>query len=118
MTLTKLWAMSQTTEQEAVLMVAIKAMERLQVSCDVTIYTESLYLTGAIEQGWTERWRENGWKTARGKPVAAMCLWEELIILLKKHQVAFETGTEHQYKQWLGTELKKLKAEQKTEGRK
>ncbi len=78
-----------TTNNRMELMGAISALELLKESCDVTLTSDSKYLTDAINKGWLENWKRNGWKKADKKPVLNIELWERLDTLLAKHTVRF-----------------------------
>ena len=62
-----------TTNNRMELMGAISALELLKEPCDVTLTSDSKYLTEAINKGWLENWKKNGWKKAcsQSRAVAA-----------------------------------------------
>jgi len=78
-----------TTNNRMELMGAISALELLKEPCDVTLTSDSKYLTDAINKGWLENWKKNGWKKADKKPVLNPELWQRLDALLQKHTVRF-----------------------------
>ena len=78
-----------TTNNRMELMGAISALEILKETCDVTLTSDSKYLTDAINKGWLESWKKNGWKKADKKPVLNVELWERLDALLHRHTVRF-----------------------------
>ena len=78
-----------TTNNRMELMGAISALELLKEPCDVTLTSDSKYLTEAINKGWLENWKKNGWKKADKKPVLNPELWQRLDVLLQKHTVRF-----------------------------
>lgn len=55
----------------------------------VTLYTDSAYIVNCFKDGWYYNWESNGWKNAKGQPVANKELWEELIHLVKFYNVEF-----------------------------
>ena len=67
----------------------IQALNALKEPCEVTLYSDSSYVVNAITENWLIGWQSNGFKTAGNKPVKNQELWEELLVLLKKHQVNF-----------------------------
>ena len=79
----------KTTNNRMELMAAIEAMKLLKEPCNVELYSDSKYLTDAINKGWLESWVKNGWKKADKKKVLNIDLWEELIELRKMHTVNF-----------------------------
>ena len=58
-----------TTNNRMELMGAISALELLKEPCDVTLTSDSKYLTEAINKGWLENWKKNGWIGSDKKPV-------------------------------------------------
>ena len=80
---------SMTTNNRMELMAAIAALEALREPCDVTLTSDSKYLTDAINKGWLKSWKRNGWKKADKKPVLNVELWERLDALLMTHTVCF-----------------------------
>ena len=78
-----------TTNNRMELMGAISALELLKEPCDVTLTSDSKYLTEAINKGWLENWKKNGWKKADKKPVLNPELWQRLDALLQKHTGRF-----------------------------
>ena len=79
-----------TTNNRMELTAAIKALEALREPCDVKLFTDSKYLCDAVTLGWADGWRKRGWKKGDGKPALNADLWEELLELLKKHNVTLE----------------------------
>ena len=67
---------------------AIKALDALKEPCKVTLTTDSRYLCDSVEKGWVYSWKKNGWKKADKKPALNIDLWEELLVLLEKHEVS------------------------------
>lgn len=78
-----------TTNNRMELVAAIMALKALKRPCRVTLHTDSQYIRNAVEKGWLDSWRSNGWRTAGKKPVKNQDLWQELIPLLDKHDVRF-----------------------------
>ena len=79
----------ETTNNRMELMGAISALELLKEPCEVTLTSDSKYLTEAINKGWLVNWKKNGWKKADKKPVLNQELWERLDVQLQKHTVHF-----------------------------
>ena len=78
-----------TTNNRMELMGAIAAMEALREPCDITLTSDSKYLTDAINKGWLTSWKKNGWVKADKKPVLNVELWQRLDGLLRTHTVRF-----------------------------
>ena len=54
-----------TTNNKMELTAAIKALEALKEPCEVELYSDSKYLTDAVNQGWVYSWKNKGWKKSK-----------------------------------------------------
>ena len=84
-----------TTNNRMELLAVIKGLSALKENCNVEIYTDSAYVCNAFVQNWVQSWQLNGWKTASKTPVANMDLWQELLYLIKNHNVHFNKVKGH-----------------------
>ena len=75
-----------TTNNRMELMATIQALEALKRPVSAHLYTDSVYVKEGITR-WIERWKANGWKTARKKPVKNTDLWRRLDAVLAVHSV-------------------------------
>ena len=80
---------AMTTNNRMELIGAISALEALKEPCEVTLTSDSKYLTDAINKGWLESWKAKGWKKADKSPVLNPELWQRLDGLLNIHKVTF-----------------------------
>ncbi len=78
-----------TTNNRMELLAAIVSLEALNEPCNVTLYSDSKYLTDAINKGWLMEWKKKGWKKSDKKEVLNIDLWERLLPLLSTHTVTF-----------------------------
>lgn len=76
-----------TTNNRMELLAAITGLEALKEPCEVELYSDSKYLTDAINKGWLSSWQARGWKKADKSPVLNVDLWQRLLPLLEKHSV-------------------------------
>ena len=67
----------------------IEGLKMLKYRCEVEIYSDSNYVVNAFNQGWIYNWIKKGWKTSGGEDVKNKELWEELLNLIKMHNVKF-----------------------------
>lgn len=111
-TLTKSGELDKATEHQADLIVLIEALARIRRACEVTIFTDSLYLKSGAEK-WLKKWKAEGWITARGKPVANREEWEKAAELLGRHLVMFQPEWQHAYRGWLRRETEKMEKERR-----
>ena len=72
----------ETTNNRMEMMAAIKALEYLEESSDLTLTTDSGYVKDGITK-YLQNWKKNGWKTSARKPVKNKDLWLELYDLNK-----------------------------------
>jgi len=79
-----------TTNNRMELSGVIAALAALREPCEVTLTSDSRYVVEAVNNGWAEGWRARGWKRADKSPAQNPDLWEQLLGLLKKHQVTFK----------------------------
>ncbi|MBQ2839780.1 MAG: ribonuclease HI [Oscillospiraceae bacterium] len=78
-----------TTNNRMELTGVISALRALREPCEVSLYTDSKYIVDGINQGWAEKWRSNGWMRNKKEKALNPDLWEELLNLIKTHQVTF-----------------------------
>ncbi|MGE5559657.1 MAG: ribonuclease HI [Chloroflexota bacterium] len=77
----------ETTNNRMELTAAIAGLTALKRPCRVDLYTDSQYLSKAFNEGWIDKWGNNGWLTANKQPVLNQDLWEELLVLCEEHEV-------------------------------
>jgi ribonuclease HI len=78
-----------TTNNRMEIYAAIKGLELLKEPCDVTLFSDSKYLVDAIEKKWVLRWKSRGWRLSSKERALNIDLWEQLLPMLKKHNVTF-----------------------------
>ena len=78
-----------TTNNRMELTSAIAALSALKYPCEVTLTSDSKYLTDAINKGWLNSWQARGWRKADKSKVLNVDLWQQLLPLLKMHKVTF-----------------------------
>ena len=76
-----------TTNNRMELLAAIVALENLSAASQVSLYTDSKYLSDAVNKGWTDTWQANGWRKAGRGKVLNTDLWRRFLPLLEKHNV-------------------------------
>jgi ribonuclease HI len=78
-----------TTNNRMEMTAALKALETLDEPSDVTLYTDSSYVSRAFNDGWLDNWKSNGWRTASKKPVKNKDLWQKLLAATERHEVTW-----------------------------
>lgn len=71
------------------LKICITAMRILVKPCYITIYSGCDYMENACRLGWVEKWQQDGWKKANGKPPANVEDWKQFFMLTQIHTVTF-----------------------------
>ncbi len=77
---------AQTTNNRMELTAVIRALEALKKPCQVTIYTDSVYVQKGITE-WIHAWKKRGWVNAAREPVKNADLWRELDALVQPHRI-------------------------------
>jgi len=74
-----------TTNNRMELLAVIKGLEALKnVGSVVTIYTDSKYVSDAVEKGWVFGWESKGFKKKKNPD-----LWIRFLKIYRKHKVNF-----------------------------
>jgi len=77
-----------TTNNRMELTAVIMALKALKEPCRVLLTTDSKYVSDALSLGWAEKWQKNGWRKPDKKPALNADLWEQLLSLIKVHDVS------------------------------
>ena len=75
-----------TTNNRMELMAAIQGLEALKRPCRVRLTTDSRYLKEGITE-WLPAWQRRGWRTADGRPVKNVDLWQRLVMVASQHEI-------------------------------
>lgn len=78
---------ANTTNNRMELTAVLSALGLLKEPCIVYLYSDSKYVVDAIDKGWLYGWQKKGWVKADKKPVLNVDLWQQLLPLLKRHDV-------------------------------
>ncbi len=79
----------ETTNNRMEMTAVISGLKALNEPCEVDIFTDSKYVCDSVQKGWVYSWKKNNWRKADKKPALNVDLWEEMLILLEKHEVTF-----------------------------
>ncbi len=80
----------ETTNNRMEVLAVIKGLEALKEPCNVVLYSDSKYVVDAVEKGWAQKWKKNGWYRTKSEKASNIDLWERLLVLLEKHNVRFQ----------------------------
>lgn len=77
-----------TTNNRMELLAVIRALESVESTSDIDVYTDSQYVQKGITQ-WIKNWQARGWLTAAKKPVKNADLWRDLLAQTQRHRVTW-----------------------------
>ncbi|MCL2512789.1 MAG: ribonuclease HI [Oscillospiraceae bacterium] len=80
----------RTTNNRMELTAVLEGLKALKKPCDVFVYTDSRYITDAVNKNWLPNWKKKGWRNSANEPTPNVDLWEGLLPLLETHRVRFE----------------------------
>lgn len=103
---TEFISVDNPTKNQLVLMAMINALQRMTRGSEITVYTDSLYLSGNFENNM-KAWKRAEWKKSNGEPVKNADLWTVLERLAQPHLITFSKDYSHSYKNWMVAELEK-----------
>ncbi len=78
---------AHTTNNRMELMAVIVGLSALREPCKVDLYSDSKYFIDAVEKRWVYDWQARGWRKADKSPVLNVDLWEQILVLLARHEV-------------------------------
>ena len=78
----------KTTNNRMELMAAIKALDVLKKTSDVTIVTDSKYLKDGMTK-WLNQWLANNWRNSAKQQVKNVDLWKKIYNLSKIHKISW-----------------------------
>lgn len=96
---------NEMTANQSNLIVLEKALTRMNIKCELDIWTDSQYIASAFEQEWIKSWITNGWKGANGQEIAHKKEWQKLIMQIQGNIVRFHVKEDHEYRSWLIDEV-------------
>lgn len=83
-----------TTNNRMELTAAIRALESLTRSAEITMVTDSQYVKNGITR-WIKKWKSEGWSRRSGEPVKNVDLWRQLDHARERHKVKWEWTRGH-----------------------
>ena len=91
---------AETTNNRMELIGVIEGLRALKEPCSVDLWSDSRYVIDALEKGWAERWRQNGWMRSKKEGAKNPELWEELLQLTEKHELHYHWVKGHADNPW------------------
>lgn len=109
-TLTDIGLLENMSENKAELVTLLKALKRIIKDCTVQIIGQNDYVRIGCETR-VDKWKDAEWKNAKGKEIANLEEWQQLIVYRDKYNIKFLDQKEHTYKNWMKTECEKKERE-------
>lgn len=109
-TLTQFGRVINVTRNQSELINLVHALNRINTSTEVTIWSDNAYIQATVENGWLKQWSENGWKTQKDKYAANFEQWKQVLEKLEELggiTPQFRTGEHHKFKNYLETEVER-----------
>lgn len=78
-----------TTNNRMELLWVITWLSKLTKKSNVHVYTDSQYTINGIQKWWAQKWKQNNWMRTKSQKAINYDLWEQLLILVDKHNVQF-----------------------------
>lgn len=110
-TLTVTDTLEPMSENKAELTILLKALKRLRKECDVVIFGASNYITAGINE-WLEEWEAASWKNKKGKEIANIEEWKEMLIFKRQYKIT-TSCEKNAYSQWIEEETMKKERQRK-----
>ena len=85
-----------TTSNRMELTAAIAALESLKRACEITLVSDSTYVTEGASK-WIIGWKKNGWRRSKTKEIINVDLWIRLDAAICKfpHKITWEWTRSH-----------------------
>lgn len=78
-----------TTNNRMELMACIVGLQALEKKSHVVLFSDSRYVVDSISKGSARRWKANRWMRGKTGKAKNADLWDELLQLIDRHEVAF-----------------------------
>jgi len=96
----------KTTENAMTLTLIRDALSILTKPCCIRVNTRSAHILNVMQNHWLPQWKKNGWRNAKGNPVANQELWQQVSDLMDNHYVEF-VSENHSYRMFMEEEIRK-----------
>lgn len=78
---------ADTTNNRMEITAVLQALTALKEPCNVTLYSDSQYVSNALKLGWAKKWKANNWMRNKKEPALNPDLWEKLLEQYDRHNV-------------------------------
>ena len=100
-------SVGETTQNSIILTALKKALGRMNMSCEITIYEDSKYIANMFAMGQLKTWHANDFRNAQGKKIVDADKWQEIEKLCRQHVVTVEFYTHHAFTDHMQYEIRK-----------
>lgn len=81
---------ANTTNNRMEMTAVIEALSALKKSGQtISLFSDSSYVVNCFREKWYVGWMKNNWMNSSKKPVENRDLWEQLLDLVKNHDISF-----------------------------
>lgn len=87
-----------TTNQRMELIAVLEGLSAINIEDiqeNIYVFSDSAYLINCINQHWWEKWKYNGWRTAKKEEVLNQDLWKQLIPFFMNPKIIFNKVKGH-----------------------
>lgn len=98
---------TSTTYHRQTVCALAESLKRLNASCFVNIYSDSVFVESCITKN-LKHWKSNGFINAKGEPIKNIEEWKQVARLISGHKVRFSKVKRHAYSAWMYEEAKKI----------
>lgn len=96
------------TKNRLAVMALEEGLSHVKEPCCISIYIDSDYVYSAFNNGWLDRWRDNGFVSGN-KPIKNADTWSHVSEMSKQHSVTVYKTGKTTYTNWQANEIKRYK---------
>ena len=78
-----------TTNNRMELMAVLVALQSLDKSYNIDLYSDSKYIVDAFNQNWIDSWIRENFRLGKKDEVKNIDLWKALLLEINKHEITF-----------------------------
>lgn len=102
---TKGFGVVEATAHEAELIALRESLKRFTKPCILNIHSEHGYISQIVNNNWMQKWKENGFKNAKGIEVAHAELLKDIDALLTGHEIECADNNLDEFTDWMRNQL-------------
>lgn len=98
----------EITKNRLALMALEEGLSHIKEPCNIIIYIDSDYVYSTFNNGWLDKWRNNGFVSGN-KPVKNADIWEHVSEISVQHSITVIKTDKTTYTNWQANEIKRHK---------